>query len=210
MTEIFDSNGEILYSNAKGFDSLIDMDTLWEDMNLTDANLENINAQGLNCMHINFSEANLKGADLYWAIAAWANFSKADLTDCFLMGADLKECKFSHSVLDGANLGYDSLGGNTGLFAADLTFSSLINTNLEGANLQSANLGGAKIRGTNFKATNLLFASLLDIDFDRKLDKKTSFEGAKYNPLTVFPKGFDPEDYGMMFVSLEESGEPSG
>ena len=81
-----------------------------------------------------------------------------------------------YTIEPGANLAGADLKG------ANLEGAHLFGTNLEGANLKGANLYGANLEGrftTEFKVANL--------------------EGAKANPDTIWPEGFDPKAAGVIF-----------
>jgi hypothetical protein len=104
---------------------------------------------------------------------------------------------FSHQILNLAQLEKRDLSGanfeKTVLSAAilrqaNLSGANLAGANLVGADLRQANLAGADLRGTNLTSTRL---------------KGAQFQNALYNEHTFFPRGFLPEEHGLVFVAAK-------
>ena len=76
------------------------------------------------------------------------------------------------------------------LSAADMSGRDLIGADFTGANLSGAVLRGAQLDGANLRGTNLNNADL----------SNASLMGAEYDANTRWPKGFDPDDAGAVFV----------
>ncbi len=89
-------------------------------------------------------------------------------------------------VLNGAKFAGQSLRG------AVLQGSSLVGTNLKGAHLEGANLIGANLTDAVLTGAHLDGADLRGTHFDRaSVASVASWEGAKVNWHTCWPKGFD-------------------
>ncbi len=109
------------------------------------------------------------------------NFSRANLNQCDLQGANLRGADLSYAELTEANLQTANLRG------ADLSYADL-----EQANLEDADLRGALLIGTNLRLTNL---------------SKTQLHDADYDPTTHFPKGFDPVAAELKLKAFRTSAE---
>jgi uncharacterized low-complexity proteins-like len=88
---------------------------------------------------------------------------------------------------------------------AHLEGADLEEAHLEGAVLDEAHLEGAHLKGTHLEGADLREANLEGVyfDYDALRDKKL-LDGALYDEKTIFPKGFNPEEYGMILVDEEE------
>jgi uncharacterized protein YjbI with pentapeptide repeats len=102
---------------------------------------------------------DLRQANLRYATLRGANLNFADLSGADLSGADLNGAKL-HSGLEGANLSGAVLTG-ADLSGASLSRADLSLANLTGANLSSANMKGALLGGANLSGANLNFAVLI-------------------------------------------------
>ena len=107
-----------------------------------------------------------------------------------LMDACFKYWHLEDARLEGAHLEGAHMKG------AHLEGTHLISAHLEHAHLESANLRCADLRGANLTDANLRYAHLSGAELT----------GAKYcNDLrakTIFPKGFDPKEHGMIEVDI--------
>ncbi len=122
-----------------------------------------------------FSGLTLEGLWIVDSDLTGANFNGANLYWCMAPYAKLIGADLRHTILRGAALDY-----------ADLTDADLCN-----ADLSLDNLGGY---------TNLSGAILTGIKFN----ENTKFTGARYSDETVFPDGFNPEEYGMLKIEEDE------
>ncbi len=108
--------------------------------------------------HTRIPLVNLSGADLRNADLMGAMLRRADLSDCrlnpvHLYRADLREAKFTASLLNGANLR-----------GADCRQADFSNTDMDRVILSDANLSGANLRGANLSRANLDRADLSNAD----------------------------------------------
>jgi hypothetical protein len=101
-----------------------------------------------------------------------ANLRRAVLEEAVLEGACLQRANLSHALLGAAHLEGAQLQG------ALLYDARLRSASLNGAQLQGAHLGGAKLY-------------LTDLDH-------AQLQGAVYNPGTVWPRYFDPNEAGAI------------
>jgi hypothetical protein len=92
---------------------------------------------------------DLKDADLFSANLTGANFYEANLTGAQLIGANLSRTILGNTELTGAVLP-----------GANLTGASLYKANLTGADLFGADLTTADLDGTNLSGANLMGANL--------------------------------------------------
>lgn len=136
-------------------------------------------APNLACTNLfgaNLGRADLTGARLDWSDLRRAHLYRADLSGASLSGADLRLAEMGRADLTGAMLG-----------AADLSGADLSEANLTDANLYLATLYVANLAGANLSTALGLPTAILT--------------GARYNPATKFPPGFDPAGAGMTLVS---------
>jgi hypothetical protein len=85
------------------------------------------------------------------------------------------------AFLKGANL--------TGI---NLRSANLLGADLRGANLKKADLSKANLTGAHLKGTDLRKADIRGTNFLRAELSGANLEGAVYNIMTKWPKGFDP------------------
>ena len=144
--------------------------------------------------NVELSYAHLEGAYLQVACLEGAHLQAAHLEGAHLQIARLGGAHLQAAHLEGAYLPFAHLEG------ADLE-----EAHLEGAVLDEAHLEGAHLKGTHLEGADLREANLEGVyfDYDALRDKKL-LDGALYDEKTIFPKGFNPEEYGMILVDEEE------
>ena len=164
-----------------------------------DRSLAGTTQEGGDFIFAELAGVDLTAADFYWALFHNATLEKAVMARCDLRGAVFNEANLRHADLSGANCGLDNLGGSTDFIEADLSGADLRNANLGGANFTGARLIGADLSGvravsalpdspTRFQRANLAEARL----------RGAQLTGALYDHSTVFPRGFKPDDAGMV------------
>lgn len=124
---------------------------------------------------------------LYWAARYMGK--GADLQAAALAGANL-----AGADLEGTNLARADLAG------ADLSHVRMWNGNLERANLHGARLIGADLRGVQLDFANLGGADLTGATLEKKGFEPAELTGARYDVRTRWPKGFDPQQHGAVFI----------
>lgn len=107
--------------------------------------------------------------------AIFSYFEGEDLRGALLSGADLFDANLAGADLRGADLG-GALLSEANLRGADLSGANLVDADLSEANLCAADLSGADLFGADLS-------------------------GARYDSLTVWPDGVDPEAAGAVRVS---------
>ena len=144
--------------------------------------------------NVELSYAHLEGAYLQVACLEGAHLQAAHLEGAHLQIARLGGAHLQAAHLEGAYLPFAHLEG------ADLE-----EAHLEGAVLDEAHLEGAHLKGTHLEGADLREANLEGVyfDYDALRDKKL-LDGALYDEKTIFPKGFNPEEYGMILVDEED------
>jgi uncharacterized protein YjbI with pentapeptide repeats len=113
-----------------------------------------------NLFRANLSDQWLVGENLREANLAYANLSRANLSR-----ANLRRANLSGADLNGANLGFANLG-LANLSGANLGLANLGLANLSGANLSGANLGLANLGLANLSGANLIGADLHGADLN--------------------------------------------
>lgn len=139
--------------------------------------------------------ADLHGIDLSAAYLGSADLHGADLRKADLRSAGLIEADLSRTDLSGANLRQADLV-KVNLSGASLTDANISDTELRSANLSDADLSGADLSEARLYETNLLGADL----------NEAILTGAKYDSLTIWPDGFNPEKAGAVLV--DDEGNP--
>lgn len=182
-----------------------------QDGSLNGANLQRANLSGADLGGANMSGVDLREADLSGASLMWSNLNEARLFKANLSGVRLYEANLSGAILIRADL------SEADLIRANLTGAYLWSVNLSGAdlwlaNLFDVNLGNANLSGTNLEDANLSGATLYNENLNLPVlfDETTKWNGAFYTEDekgTVFPKGFNPADYGMHLIHEGESYE---
>ena len=107
-----------------------------------------------------------------------------DFSGIDLSYEDLRWENFSGSNFSGANL------SNASLEDADFSGVNLSNVDLENANLEGTNLQDAILEGANFQGATYYDSDLAN---DMFIDREN----------TSFPKGFEPEDGGLVLIKYE-------
>lgn len=143
------SRALLMNTNLKGFDL--------SGIDLSFANLSNSDLSFTDLRKTNLRGANLQGANLSNAI-----LTRANLSDTYLMCADLTK-----AILDSVNL--------TG---ADLLSANLNNAYLYGANLYRANLRSTNLQGANLNGANLGCATLINADLSHSVLDNANFMNA--------------------------------
>ncbi|MGA2254864.1 MAG: pentapeptide repeat-containing protein, partial [Thermoguttaceae bacterium] len=87
------------------------------------------------------------------------NLANLDLTQAYLIGADLEAATLTNANLTNANLSNASLVYSR-LTNADLTGANLTNADVASSRLTNANLTGATVAGTNFLNSNFTASQL--------------------------------------------------
>ena len=198
------------------------------ERNFANYNLHEINLTGLNLSGINFknsdlSFANLEKADLSGANLSNCNLKCANLKGANLTGAILSESDLSFSKLNGANL-HKVHGKNANfqeahlnyvkaqkayLMKANFTKSSLNYSDLTAANMSQCELKNAFLTKTNLTSTHLPNSNLMGACLTSAITHKTYFLKSQYSEKTLFSRGFDPTQFGMVFsesndITIEE------
>ena len=126
------------------------------------------------------------------------DLSCANLSGIIAEGLICMDAKFINANLDRADL-----------YMMMACYSDFTNANLAGSNLCGANCVGAIFRGANLTNTNfgmdnmggtvrLQGANLMYATLDGVI-----LQNAEYDGNTIFPDGFNPKSYGMLFVNKE-------
>ena len=187
---------DLSYAHLEGADLLC---AHLEEANLQCAHLEKANLQ---CAHLEkatvstyMREAHLEKANLQCAHLEEANLQCAHLEEANLQCAHLEGANLSCVHLEGADLSNAHLEGVV-LRSAHLEGADLLCVHLEGADLLCAHLEGAVLRSAHLEG-----ADLEGVYFDwNALRDKNLLDKSCYDGQTVFPKGFNPEQYGMILV----------
>jgi hypothetical protein len=128
-----------------------------------------------------------------WALQLMASFQQdlrwIDLSERDLSGFYLQGCKLLRANLKGTNLNGANLNG------AYLAWAYLNEATLEGTILSDADLAGASLEGTVLSGANLTGANLTRVNLTG-----VRLAGARYDSRTVWPEGFEPRDFGAVYV----------
>ncbi|MCQ2417702.1 MAG: pentapeptide repeat-containing protein [Oscillospiraceae bacterium] len=149
-----------------------------------------------------FDDLDLSGRD----------YSGSDLSNSSFRGSILNNANFTHSILSGADLSSADLGcadlssadlSGANLIKAFLIYADLIDADLSDADLSDADLSDADLRcadlsGANLSGADLSGANLISADLIGANLVGAKLIGAIYNPQTIFPEGFNPEDHNMI------------
>jgi uncharacterized protein YjbI with pentapeptide repeats len=164
-----------------------------------DSSLTRSTHEGRDFMFAVLRYVDMSEADFYWASFHGAILEGAIMVRCDLRGAHFDGANMRGVDLRHANLGLDNIGGRTSLEDADLSGADLRNANIAGADFTRVRLTGADLRGvtathsrpdraTCFCGADLSEAKLAGVDL----------RGAVYDAETRFPRGFRPEQAGMV------------
>ena len=173
--------------------------------------IEGAELSSLRSNKLNLSRAILKKSNLVDSKITNSYLSRIDLSDSFLNHADFSNSDLEESIFKNANLSFANLE-NTRLSGSDFTNAQMDYVNLKKSisswreytateemyevnevNFENANFYGAMLENANLGGTNLCGVNLDEISFN----EQTNFSRAKYNILTNFPNGFNPEKYKM-------------
>lgn len=97
---------------------------------------------------------------------------------------------------------------NANLVSANLSASNLSYANLFHANLQNADLAftlfvGADLQETNIDNANLFYADVSYANLTGMENWQSAFWlAARYNESTLFPRGMNPDSFGMINLSV--------
>ena len=186
-----------------------------EEVHLEGANLSYAHLERALLPWAHLEGANLKEACLEGALLSWARLEGALLERVRLEGAILEEVRLeganlNKACLARADFSYAHLEG-TDLLGACLEGANLLGAHLEGTDLlgaclEGANLLGAHLEGANLNGACLKGANLESVYFDwNALRNEKLLDKSRYDGKTVFPKGFNPEEYGMILVDKEDA-----
>jgi pentapeptide repeat protein len=154
------------------------------DDNAYRPDLRGIHAAAFKMVNCKMKRVDLIGANLSYADLQHADFEGAVLFDADLESVNLLNAKLVFSKLNNANLSCADL------HVANLEIAALCNTDLTYANLGGANLKRAIFRNVILDLTDLGGAILAGVFYDNK---------------TSFPKGFVPQDHGMILLDEMET-----
>jgi uncharacterized protein YjbI with pentapeptide repeats len=173
-----------------------------------------IDMRGINLYSCSFANADMSYADLSGAFidneavmleSDGKDFCKVNMESAILRGATIRcsgfhKAKMKGAVMRGASLLCVSFKG-AGLRNVDLNASEIDRVFFDNSDLRGAKLNGAIIYGSSFENADLRGADLRGMRF-KDLKSNQYFRGARYNTkgyqITRFPKGFDPEQQGMI------------
>ena len=176
-------------------------------------------ARGLKQRLVKDGDHSLSGLDFSGIVIGMSsseesNYFKIDLVKIFAKGFIM-----SNSVMCNANLSYAHLEGayleGAHLEGAHLEGAHLKEAHLEGAHLEGAYLEGAylegahlewvNLEGAHLEGANLKGANLESVYFDYyALQDKNLLDKSCYDDQTVFPKEFNPKQYGMILVDKKD------
>jgi uncharacterized protein YjbI with pentapeptide repeats len=140
-------------------------------------------------------EAHLQGTRLRAADLTGADLRGADLTQADLRAACLVRGRLERAVLADANL------GEARLQDATLRDASLQGANLWGADLAGVDLRGAHLEGSTLVGASLHGASLHGVDLGETVLEGAVLAGARVDPRTAWPVGFDWQVAGAIMES---------
>ncbi|SPP98881.1 protein of unknown function [Bradyrhizobium vignae] len=165
-----------------------------------DCSLARTVQQGRDMMFAQLAGVDMTEANFYWAMFHDAVLEGAILARCDLRGATFNDANLRRADLRGANCGLDNLGGSTDFIGADLSGADLRQANIGGADFTNAKLVGADLSGANAVSElpnwRLTWFRGADLTGVRLAGARLS--GATYDDRTVFPRGFNPNEAGMI------------
>ena len=135
-----------------------------------------------------------------------------DLSEAFLMRADLRGANFSKAKLTKANL-FESRLGAANLYEADLADADLSWARFEGANLERATLSRAVLRHTFLMDANLAHGSLTFADLSSANLMRANLSGANLSSAILYRadltlanvKGTTLTDASLAFATFHET-----
>jgi hypothetical protein len=112
----------------------------------------------------------------------------------------------SRQVLWWANLENANLD-SANLSASNLSYANLNHANLENADLAFTLFVGADLQVTNIDNANLFYADVSYANLTGMQNWESAFWlAARYNENTLFPIGMNPDSFGMINLSVPNSG----
>lgn len=165
-----------------------------------DCSLARTVQHGRDMMFAQLARVDMTEADFYWAMFHEAVLEDAILARCDLRGATLNGANLRRADLRGANCGLDGLGGSTDFIGADLSGADFRQANIGGADFTDAKLIGADLSGANAvsELPNWRLTCFRGADLTDARLAGARLSGATYDRRTVFPRGFKPDQAGMM------------
>jgi len=151
-----------------------------------------------------FTNRNLSKKDFSGQELEGASFLRVKLDNVQFGGADLSDATFQQCLLKGAIFRGAIFGPRTRFKECTLHEADFAGVDLKGADFSRVNLRGANLANTKGwgELTDCTFAEadLRGADFSTAEGDLGSVQwsGAIYDNNTVFPKGFDIEDAGMV------------
>ena len=158
------------------------------------ASLTGLDLRDSNLYEVNLQNAHMLEVDLTGAMLIKANLRSANLTNSALDYARLSEADLRHAYLQSTSL----LGAT--LEKANLSVSDLFRANLADADMTEANLQEANLVGANLQGAILENANLQGAFYSVEVAEFCSPDPCP----TLFPEGFNPDDYGMQVVQTNE------
>lgn len=171
--------------------------------NLRNANLKNVNLVGaiydedtkfprtfdpeeFDLLEIRNGKSYEKCFDFKYAKIRYMNFLNNNFKEAYLYRADVKGARFIDCEMNKVNLS-KAYFKESEIMDCDLSNANLKKTNFENATIMRSNLKNVRLEGANFT-----FKTLEDVILD----------GATYDEETKFNPDFNPDEYGMKFVSV--------
>lgn len=137
--------------------------------------LTGVSLADLRFFHINFSKVDLTEANLNGADFSGSNLSEAILTNCSCVNTQFNNAKLyrtnlSYSDLMGAGFGESNLEGadlsNCDLFDTNFIDAFLVNAKISDSNLDHSSLTDAELCNVNLRKSSLYSASLTDANLE--------------------------------------------
>lgn len=146
-----------------------------EDVDLESKDFKNVVLENLLFESGNFDDAHAKGVKIL---------------SCDFEGSWLCNADFSDSYLEKVEF-YDVQA-----YGAKFTETQLIEVAFLGANLAGADFRGGVLGNVTFRSDNMLHKTdLSGVDFSNVDLSRVKFEGALYDAMTKFPRGFESSRY---------------
>ena len=165
-----------------------------------DRSLAGTMQEGRDMMFAQLAGVDMTEADFYWALFHDAVLEDAILVRCDFRGAVFNDANLRGADLRGAKCCLDNLGGSTDFIGADLSGADFRQADIGGADFTRAKLVGANLSGVN--AVSVLPRHRVTcFDGADLTDARLSgarLAGAIYDENTVFPRGFKPDQAGML------------
>lgn len=125
-------------------------------------------------------------------------FDKMEIRNAFLAGLELEGISFDGSDLQGSDF------SGSDLYGANLCDSSFESCTFAHADLRSAFIHNVSFRNADMRCARLSLDELggelwlNEVDFTGANLDGADFTGAVYDSMTIFPKGFDPTNRGLI------------